>query len=636
MDTKNEIHKKEYTEIEGTIRNLLKQTIGKQKIRTDKIPKPKLSAITQARKEKKTAKRRFEEACRNKSEEEKIIEKEKYQQTQRTLRSEIEKHERENIEKRLKTLQNRAKKDPNIIWQARKKKRRKTELDYNIITEDDRVLTCPEETKNHVAEYFKDLYQARPGTPEYDHWTQLITDTVQQATEKIPPTTTNQGSEPISEKEINKVIKKLKRKKSVGPDEIPNEIFIEGNKSVRNTLLKTYNRIHSTEEIPPCWLKGEIIRLYKGKGKKGKCSNERGITLASNIGKVYERILNERVKQHVVITNAQAGGIEGNSTVDHLIVLKQTVKEITSKKLTAYVVFLDVQKAYDKAWLDAILYALIKNGVEGKNLNIIKKLNSNLTARIQTRFGLTKEIPIKDSIRQGGVLSVVEYATLIDEISKELRIRNQGVTTAAGTKIDSLLWIDDVCLIHSDRDELQQMLDTTNHVAKKYHIEFGAAKCKVVKIGKGPSSKITLNGQILEEVEAYKYLGEMINNKGNLSAHITELKKKIQAATQNIITETGNKEFKGIKMAAVLQLVDSIIIPILTYRAEGWDPTKTELQQLQTIMNKALKTLLFLPQQTPTSILLQETVYLPIERMIKKGKGDAGPQNTPQKGPLTE
>ena len=348
MDTKNEIHKKEYTEIEGTIRNLLKQTIGKQKIRTDKIPKPKSSAITQARKEKKTAKRRFEEACRTKSEEEKIIEKEKYQQTQRTLRSEIEKHEREKVEKRLKILQNRAKKNPNIIWQARKKVRRKTELDYNIITEDDRVLTCPEETKNHVAEYFKDLYQARPGTPEYDHWTQLITDTVQQATEKIPPTTTNQGSEPISEKEINKAIKKLKRKKSVGPDEIPNEIFIEGNKSVRNTLLKTYNRIHSTEEIPPSWLKGEIIRLYKGKGKKGKCSNERGITLASNVGKVYERIINERVKQHVVITNAQAGGIEGNSTVDHLIVLKQTVKEITSKKLTAYVVFLDVQKAYDK------------------------------------------------------------------------------------------------------------------------------------------------------------------------------------------------------------------------------------------------------------------------------------------------
>ena len=119
-----------------------------------------------------------------------------------------------------------------------------------------------------------------------------------------------------------------------------------------------------------------------------------------------------------------------------------------------YVIFLDVQKAYDKAWLDAILYAMHKNGVTGENLHMIRKLNSNLTARIYTRFGTTREIKIRDSIRQGGVLSVIEYATLIDEIAKELRAQGQGLITENGTKIDSLLWMDDVCLIHHDPKEL--------------------------------------------------------------------------------------------------------------------------------------------------------------------------------------
>ena len=472
-----------YEKVEERIRNTLKQTIGKQKIRIDKPPKPKSPAITEARKEKKEAKRKFEEACKSKNPAEKIAKKEQYQKTQRKLREEIEKYEKEATEKRLADLQRRARKDPNTIWQARKKVKRKNDLDYNIITEDDRVITDPEETKTHIEVYFRDLYQARPGTPEYETWTTHISDTVKKITE--PRTISN---ETITELGIKKAIKKLKRKKSLGPDEIPNEVFIESNKKVRDILLKTINSIHSTEEIPPSWLEGEIIRLYKGKGKKGKCSNERGITLASNFGKLYERIINERVKHQVQITDAQAGGIPGSATVDHLIVLKQTLQEITNRKQTAYVVFLDVQKAYDKAWLDAILYVLNKNGVQGKNLNVIKKLNSNLTARIQTRYGLTKEIPIKDSIRQGGVLSVVEYATLIDEISKELRIRKQGMKTKSGSVIDSLLWMDDVCLIHSDRNELQEMLDITNHVAKKYHIEFGAAKCKVVKIGRGPTS----------------------------------------------------------------------------------------------------------------------------------------------------
>ena len=136
----------------------------------------------------------------------------------------------------------------------------------------------------------------------------------------------------ITMKELNSAIRKLKRKKSLGPDNIPNEIFIESSAETRRIYLDIMNRIHSKEEIPPTWLNGHIIRLYKGKGTKGKCSNERGITLASNMGKIYERIVNERVKRQVYITEAQAGGTPGNATVDHLITLKQTIREIRKKE----------------------------------------------------------------------------------------------------------------------------------------------------------------------------------------------------------------------------------------------------------------------------------------------------------------
>ena len=279
-----------------------------------------------------------------------------------------------------------------------------------------------------------------------------------------------------------------------------------------------------------------------------------------------------------------------------------------------------MQKAYDKAWLDAILYTLNKNGIEGKNLEIIRKLNSNLSAKIRTRHGLTREIKIKDSIRQGGVLSVIEYATLIDEISKELKAKGLGIETEAGEILDSLLWMDDVCLIHYDLDKLQKILDIANHVAKKYHIVFGAAKCKVIKIGKGPASNLKLDGEILEETNSYKYLGEIFNNKGNLEDHIKGLEGKIHAATQNIIAETGNKEFKGMKMQAIWQMAEAVLIPIITYGAEGWDLSTKEKDKIQTIFNKAIKTLLFMPTSTPTTILLEETGFLTIEQLTDRQK----------------
>ena len=552
----------------------------------------------------------------NGQEEEKIIKQKTYIEAQKHIREAIEREEAKKIEIRLTKMAEKAKIDPNIIWNARKRAQGSKELEYNTITEAGEIIMNAEETKSHIANYFEDLYQAREGKPEFQEWTDEITTTVKTALQKA--NNKKQGQEPVTIKKTKKAIKKLKRKKSQGPDDIPNEIFLEANRETTKTLTKMINNVHEEESIPKSWLEGKIIRLYKGKGQKGKCSNERGITLASNVEKVYERVINERVKEVTQITDAQAGGKEGSATTDHLIALKQIVQEIRNEGKTAYVIFLDVQKAYDKAWLDAILYVLNKNGVDGKNLSMVKKLNSQLTASVQTRYGPTREIEIRDSIRQGGVLSVIEYAILIDEISKEIRKRGLGLMTKTGNKVDSLLWMDDVCLIHFDQEKLQEILNVTNYVAQKYHIEFGAAKCKVVKIGKGTKSEIRLNNQILEEVTSYKYLGELINNKGNLEDHLTATQNKIRAITAQIIAETGNKEFKGIKMKAIWQLVDATIIPILTYAAEGWNYTKEEIEKTQTIFNEALKTILFLPQGTPTTILLNETGYPAIEDIIKK------------------
>ena len=98
------------------------------------------------------------------------------------------------------------------------------------------------------------------------------------------------------------------------------------------------------------------------------------------------------------------------------------------------------------------------------------------------------------------------------------------------------------------------------------------------------------------------------------------MQRLIRAITAQIITETG----KGIKMKAIWQPIDATIIPIFTYAAEGGNYTKEEIEKTQTIFNEALKTILFIPQGTPTTLLLNETGYPSIEDIIKNNH--AGPQ----------
>ena len=108
------------------------------------------------------------------------------------------------------------------------------------------------------------------------------------------------------------------------------------------------------------------------------------------------------------------------------------------------------------------MYTLDKSGIKRDEWTIAKKLNENITARIRTNNGQTRRIQIKDSIRQGGVLAVVEYANMMDEISKELINSNiQPIKTGNEETMGCFLWMDDVVLINTNRNALQEMLDIT-------------------------------------------------------------------------------------------------------------------------------------------------------------------------------
>ena len=184
---------------------------------------------------------------------------------------------------------------------------------------------------------------------------------------------------------------------------------------------------------------------------------------------------------------------------------------------------------------------------------------------------------------------------------KQHRIANQTRNPAQHPPVDGR------CVSHTPRPHNSTTNARYNKPrGKKYHIEFGAAKCKVVKIGPGPKNKITLNNTTLEEVPKYKYIGKVYNSNGNFEKHIKETENKITAAMQKILSETGDKEFKGMGMKAIWQCTEATVVPIMTYSSESWDPTKKEQEQPQKIFNTAIKTSMNLPRGTPTTILLKE------------------------------
>ena len=73
------------------------------------------------------------------------------------------------------------------------------------------------------------------------------------------------------------------------------------------------------------WKNAVIVPLFKGKGCKDECKNYRGISLLSVGGKVYARVLMERVRKITegMMNDEQGGFRKGRGCVDQIFAIKR-------------------------------------------------------------------------------------------------------------------------------------------------------------------------------------------------------------------------------------------------------------------------------------------------------------------------
>ena len=157
------------------------------------------------------------------------------------------------------------------------------------------------------------------------------------------------------------------------------------------------------------------------------------------------------------------------------------------------------------------------------------------------------------------------------------------------------------------------MLNITHHTASKYHIEFGEEKSKYLFIGTKIETNLTLGSMTIKPTDKYKYLGEFIDKKLSLEPNIKEARSRSEGALQTILAIAGDPLLKGIQMETIWKLVETCIIPIITYDSETWQPTKKENLATNKILDNILKRILKVPTSTPREALYMELGCLDIE-----------------------
>ena len=266
----------------------------------------------------------------------------------------------------------------------------------------------------------------------------------------------------ITEREISRAIIDLKPGKSAGPDNFLNEYFKHGKTQLLPYLHKLFNTIFAIGYFPDSWSEGYIIPLHK-KGSLNNPENYRGITLLSVLGKLFTRILNTRLDSwaecYNVYIEAQAGFRKGMGTTENIFVLHGLISHIINCGNKLFCGFIDFSKAFDYVERNSLWYKLIKLGVRGRMLSIIKSIYANIKSRVRFNNSLSEEFSCMLGVRQGESLSPFLFCMFLNDLEEFLSTNHFKGIDVLMTKLFILLYADDIVIFSETADGLQKGFD---------------------------------------------------------------------------------------------------------------------------------------------------------------------------------
>ena len=99
----------------------------------------------------------------------------------------------------------------------------------------------------------------------------------------------------------------------------------------------------------------------------------------------------------------------------------------------------------------------------------------------------------------------------------------QATVRTEGRTITNLCFDDDIDGLAGEEEELAKFAEHLNKASTTYSIDFSAEKTKLMTNNTSSLNKeIKVNGQMLETVTSFKYLGSFISDEGSKSKDSTD------------------------------------------------------------------------------------------------------------------
>ncbi|KAJ3639073.1 hypothetical protein Zmor_004372 [Zophobas morio] len=368
--------------------------------------------------------------------------------------------------------------------------------------------------------------------------------------------------------ELHEAAGRLRKGKAPGPDKIPPEVCKIYARECEKECLEMMNKCLEKGLVPKEWKVARLVMIEKER-KEGEKVTYRPICLLNGMGKLYEGMLAERLRNDVRrlgdLAETQYGFRAGRSTIDAMMDAREYARGANvgtwGTRRFCVMVTVDVRNAFNTVSWRGILDRLVSMGVEPYLVNVVR---SYLSERVvQTEMG---EFEMTAGVPQGSVLGPLLWNIFYDEVLR--------MEVPDGVKL--IGYADDLAVIAIGKNEedLRERTEEALRLVGAWMGDNGLSLAPekseaVLLVGRRTirGMSVCMEGRAIETREAVRYLGVDFQRNLRVAEQVERVVRKaklVVGALGRLLHNVGGPR------ASKRRVLCSVVHGMLLYGAEAW------------------------------------------------------------------
>ena len=314
-----------------------------------------------------------------------------------------------------------------------------------------------------------------------------------------------------------------------------------------------------------------MVPVFKNVGERYTAKNYRPISLLSVVSKVFEKLVNNRIVDHLekcgLCSDFQYGFRSSRSTADLLTVVSDRIARNFNRSGATRAVALDISKAFDRVWHAGLLHKLKSYVISGQIFGLIFSFLSNRRLQVILDGKSSQGHPVNAGLPQEYILGPTLFLLYINDLPDDV-ICNIAVYADDTTLCSKCNQTSDLWQQLELASELEPDLRNTVDWGRKWLVDFNAGKTQLVSFGRSKKTgaiDVKMDGSVLAEKTPFKMLGLTFSSKLDWGSYIVSIAKTASKKIGALI-----RSMKFLSPEVAQYLYKSTIRPCMEYCCHFW------------------------------------------------------------------